>query len=177
MSNVLIGIIGVILFIGLALAGALILGDDFRTASSASKASAVVAQMQQMAAAINMYEVKTGQTFTLQDPVILVPRFLKSLPVNPMPYAKVDTTYASRAQPNNDLIVDQTATQAPGSPATYVTTKLGNIGDTQARDACQSIADVYNEGVMTPDTLTPSEMAGCMAFSGANGGYIAWARR
>jgi hypothetical protein len=88
MSNVLIGIIGVILFIGLALAGALILGDDFRTASASSKASAATAQLQQLAAAINMYQLKTGRTLTALEyrdngQTLLVPRFLKSMPVNP----------------------------------------------------------------------------------------------
>ena len=42
MSNVLIGIIGVILFIGLALAGALFLGPRFQAATISSKASATV---------------------------------------------------------------------------------------------------------------------------------------
>ena len=88
MSNVLIGIIGVILFIGLALAGALILGDDFRTASASSKASAATAQLQQLAAAINMYQLKTGRVMTALDyrdngTTLLMPRFLKSMPINP----------------------------------------------------------------------------------------------
>jgi hypothetical protein len=87
MSNVLIGIIGVILFIGLALAGALILGDDFRSVSASSKASSMTAQIQQVAAAINMYNLKTGRTMTAAEytsgaQTLLVPRFLKTLPVN-----------------------------------------------------------------------------------------------
>ena len=87
MSNVLIGIIGVILFIGLALAGALILGDDFTSASASSKASSVMSQVQQVASAISMYNLKTGRTMTAADyssngQALLVPRFLKSMPVN-----------------------------------------------------------------------------------------------
>ena len=88
MSNVLIGIIGVILFIGLALAGALILGSDFLSASAASKAAATTAQLQQAAQAITMRNVKTGAVMTANEfntvgQSLLVPRFLKSMPVNP----------------------------------------------------------------------------------------------
>lgn len=87
MSNVLIGIIGVILFIGLALAGALILGDDFKGASASSRAAAVTSQLQQGVQAIAMYELKTGRTMSAGDfndngAALLVPRFLKTMPVN-----------------------------------------------------------------------------------------------
>ena len=61
MSNVLIGIIGVILFIGLALAGALFLGPRFQEASTNSKASAQVSAMKQLSDAVNMYELQEGQ--------------------------------------------------------------------------------------------------------------------
>ena len=84
MSNVLIGIIGVILFIGLALAGALILGDDFRESTNSSRAAQTISQMKQASDAITMYELKTGRAITPGTPLsALVPRFLKSLPVLP----------------------------------------------------------------------------------------------
>lgn len=57
MSNVLIGIIGVILFIGLALAGALFLGPRFQDSTNNSKAAAVVQTMTQLANASNMYRI------------------------------------------------------------------------------------------------------------------------
>jgi hypothetical protein len=87
-SNVLIGIIGVILFIGLALAGALILGDDFSTASASSKAAAVTAQLQQGTQGVTMFQLKTGRTMTAgeyntQGSTLLTPRFLKIMPMNP----------------------------------------------------------------------------------------------
>lgn len=79
MSNVLIGIIGVILFIGLALAGALILGSDFMDASSSSKAAAHISQISQIAHAASMYELKTGRQLpSSSSPNVLVPRFLKT---------------------------------------------------------------------------------------------------
>ncbi len=87
MSNVLIGIIGVILFIGLALAGALILGDDFTNASAASKAAVITSQLQQGVQGIGMYQLKTGRAmsageYNTQGASLLVPRFLKTMPVN-----------------------------------------------------------------------------------------------
>jgi hypothetical protein len=84
MSNVLIGIIGVILFIGLALAGALFLGEDFMNASASSEASAQISTGRQIMNAVAMHDLKTGSTLgyrradgertNLSD---LKPRFLK----------------------------------------------------------------------------------------------------
>jgi len=86
-SNVLIGIIGVILFIGLALAGALILGDDFKSSSRDAKATALIAQMQQVSQAVEMYRLKTGTDFPsyaqINTDARMVPRFLKTPYVEP----------------------------------------------------------------------------------------------
>lgn len=60
MSNVLIGIIGVILFIGLALAGALFLGPRFQDSSNTSKAAAVVQNMMQVNSASAMFTANEG---------------------------------------------------------------------------------------------------------------------
>jgi hypothetical protein len=89
MSNVLIGIIGVILFIGLALAGTLILGDDFKSASRSSKITASVAQLKQVVDAVNMYNLKTGRRlmpkdYNVNEGAILRPRFLATKPVTPL---------------------------------------------------------------------------------------------
>ena len=96
MSNVLIGIIGVILFIGLALAGALILGDDFKSASSSTQAAAAASQLQQVRAAAEMWKLKTGQSTILnQDTSFLVPRFLKVRAQNPTKLGMANQTHAS----------------------------------------------------------------------------------
>lgn len=87
MSNVLIGIIGVILFIGLALAGALILGDDFRSAGNDSKAAIVQSQLKQVADAAVMARIKTGRPVMagqVDATSPLIPRFLKTPPTNPV---------------------------------------------------------------------------------------------
>jgi type II secretory pathway pseudopilin PulG len=92
MSNVLIGIIGVILFIGLALAGALFLGPRFQESTNNSRASAAVQAVSQVANAANMYRVQEGKTdYTLTtgataaaNPAdLVVNQYLKSIPSNP----------------------------------------------------------------------------------------------
>lgn len=86
MSNVLIGIIGVILFIGLALAGALFLGPRFQDAASSSKASASIQAVSQISHAANMYQVSEGKEVALgSDGVsdLVLRGYLKSLPSNP----------------------------------------------------------------------------------------------
>jgi hypothetical protein len=89
MSNVLIGIIGVILFIGLALAGALFLGPRFQEATTNSKVSAWSQAQGQVAHAVNLRELSEG----IRMPASLQPDnirteladkgYLKSAPTNP----------------------------------------------------------------------------------------------
>ena len=85
MSNVLIGIIGVILFIGLALAGALFLGQRFQESATTSKASASVAQVRQIVSAIELYQLETGRTMIASEDnaSLLLNGYLKSMPANP----------------------------------------------------------------------------------------------
>ncbi|MAM84638.1 MAG: hypothetical protein CL472_08230 [Acidobacteria bacterium] len=85
MSNVLIGIIGVILFIGLALAGALILGEDFMGASASSKATAAISNGRQVMQAVAMHNLKTGAPLPYRrsdgsrtNLTDLTPRFLET---------------------------------------------------------------------------------------------------
>jgi type II secretory pathway pseudopilin PulG len=82
-SNVLIGIIGVILFIGLALAGALFLGPRFQESTNNSKASAMVQAVSQVAHAANLYELQEGRKVADGSPTALAPSYIKSIPTNP----------------------------------------------------------------------------------------------
>jgi hypothetical protein len=86
MSNVLIGIIGVILFIGLALAGALFLGPRFQESTNASKASATVQAVTQVARAIELRTVSQGVPTTAATDTLgklASEGWLKSVPSNP----------------------------------------------------------------------------------------------
>ena len=68
MSNVLIGIIGVILFIGLALAGALFLGDRFSSSRTQAEAARYMTEGSQISKAYEMYRINEGAYPTgLQD--------------------------------------------------------------------------------------------------------------
>ena len=84
MSNVLIGIIGVILFIGLALAGAVFFGPRFQETNEMGKASKLVQSVKQVADAAILYEQKNGQKIPLGQINSLVDRgYIKTIPTIP----------------------------------------------------------------------------------------------
>ena len=94
MSNVLIGIIGVILFIGLALAGALFLGPRFQESTNNSRASAAVQAVSQVSNAANMYKVQEGTDASAGDVAdggqLVTSGYLKSTPSNPAGTAAIN---------------------------------------------------------------------------------------
>lgn len=107
MSNVLIGIIGVILFIGLALAGALFLGPRFQEATTNSKASALVQGASQIAHAAAMFTIQEGEPFERTHRLDLTGKgYLKTYPTNP-----VNPTYGYTFVDSNGLIQDGTKAQ------------------------------------------------------------------
>ena len=92
MANVLIGIIGVILFIGLALAAVLFLGPQFQQATNNSKGSAAVQVTAQVAQAANLAYEQTGTQMTAAADVtaqLVTPGYLKVVPTNPVVAANV----------------------------------------------------------------------------------------
>jgi hypothetical protein len=157
-SNVLIGIIGVILFIGLALAGALILGDDFKTANAASKAAAVSSMMQQVANAATMYQTKRGVTLMADGTdsalnILLAAKSIRSIPVNPTnPGARMAGADAKGGQ--------------DGGPVRMFFWDLGDSRN--ARDVCMAIEETSGNGdaasVVDVSTLFDVRAArqGCM---------------
>ena len=85
MTNVLIGIIGVILFIGLAVAAAWYLGPKFQQAASNSKAMSITHMESQITAAISMKRTDDGTFVVARSPVrdLQVGGYLKTVPLNP----------------------------------------------------------------------------------------------
>lgn len=175
MSNVLIGIIGVILFIGLALAGALILGDDFKSSKSSTRAATIAGQMQQVSAAVAMYQLKTGRTMSAAtystNVASLVPRFLKTAPTSPSGrlYDTVDATgYGADV------------------PVRYVTTTIDPDDLTFARSVCIALNE--QAGVADPvaamgPVLRPEDWGpfvagkgrlGCLQFEPGGTRYAAY---
>ena len=91
MSNVLIGIIGVILFIGLALASTLFLGNRFSEAGNDAEAARVMSEGGQINRAFELYQINerqmpdgSGETGELNERVIaqmVTEGYLKSAPI------------------------------------------------------------------------------------------------
>jgi len=163
-SNVLIGIIGVILFIGLALAGALILGDDFRSSSNDTKAAQISQAIHQMASAASMYELKTGRRLMDGDQGLLIPRFLKSIPANPI-YA------ASSAYPHQYMLSyqqDNPSSARSTLKANYVVLFLYSgtpAGDVQMKAVCDSINSSAGIASSATTVAGPS-VFGCVDYAG-----------
>jgi len=121
MSNVLIGIIGVILFIGLALAGALFLGPRFQESTNNSKASAAVQMTMQTAAAANLYRLQEGRdTVSTYDvaSLLVAKGYMKSVS-------------------DKVRLIDVNAQSGSGQAATTALYDLG--ADDGARDVCKAI--------------------------------------
>jgi len=157
MSNVLIGIIGVILFIGLALAGALILGDDFKGANNSAKAAAIISVMDQTASAVNMYGLKTGSPYPAGPTTGLVPRFLKVSNSVPLTTFGVVDTRSIGGQYSGD--------------AGYVVS--GGGADSVSLAICAEIAQTLGLNMDAdggaPKAAAPIGQAGCFRLNGTWG--------
>lgn len=176
MSNVLIGIIGVILFIGLALAGALFLGPRFQESTNNSKASAAVQAVSQIASAANMSNVQGGAAVKSDATVasLQTAQYLKAVPSNP-----TSTIYPA-------MLTTGAGEQISTANAEYVVMQLqGN-----AAAICLAIARQtgMNIGtgtgtVPTADPTLPANPTGCarirtggIGTTLTEGGYYVFAR-
>ena len=158
MSNVLIGIIGVILFIGLALAGALFLGPRFQESTNNSRASAAVQAVSQVASAANMYRVQEGRSTNAAGEALTPTdlegaQYLKSVPSNPTsgggaPVIEAGATagsqVASMTLGGNGKAVCEAINKQSGAPAT-LTTFTGTQGCAKTNGAwgTDAAGDVY----------------------------------
>lgn len=152
MSNVLVGIIGVILFIGLALAGALFLGPRFQEATMNSKASATVQAVQQIVNAIELRNVSTGAlTTAAPDSLSKLSSegWLKAVPTNPS---------------GGEAIFLHDATASTTGPAHIVAAMLPRASSSKA--LCEAVA--RNVGSVTTDAELgmPMKPVGCAYASG-----------
>lgn len=141
MSNVLIGIIGVILFIGLALAGALFLGPRFQESTNNSKASATVQHMHQIASAMNLHGVNEGRAILSSEynngsTTLFSAGYLKPMPGNPLNGRRYNA-------------VDDAGTGS-ATPVKFIYTDLG--GDDAAQRVCRAIEAM--SGASDPDANT-----------------------
>jgi hypothetical protein len=130
MSNVLIGIIGVIFFIGLALAGASYAGALVLDGTAQANAAQITMSAQQTAMAAKLYRIRTRayapNSLTSVD-TLITGRALKARPANPLVPA------------NFPIVVGSAGGIAPADTtrATYALVFMGQ--SEQARDACIEI--------------------------------------
>ncbi|AXK44109.1 hypothetical protein [Erythrobacter aureus] len=165
MSQVLIGIIGVILFIGLALAGAMFLGPRFQESANNSRASASLQAVAQISQAANMYQLQEG--FAAANTGALTSGgYLKAVPVNPVSNA------------NEPILVNYLG----GTPAVmdHVEMVIGGNGDAGTGQICTAINKQATGGAGTPPTAQPTGattdgVSGCYNDT-TNNQYKVWAR-
>jgi len=160
MSNVLIGIIGVILFIGLALAGALFLGPRFQESTSTSKTAAISQAMSQMSRGAELYRLNEGTPFPAGPPTSLVTKgYLKSIPENPLgnwnffDFRAADGTYEGNAA--------------------YALAGMGMGTDPASLSVCRTInrqSGVAMTNDVPPTAPAPIGQQGCFFVSNAWGG-------
>ena len=143
MSNVLIGIIGVILFIGLALAGALFLGDQFAQSKNKSEAARLIAEGSQISHAFELYGLQEGAypdaaTSDGKIDQLVSTGYLKSVPVG----AKQTAGFT------NSWYIDETK----GAALTY-------IGDDKTAESVCITAREQLGFTGTPKLCTASDIA------------------
>jgi hypothetical protein len=156
MSNVLIGIIGVILFIGLALAGALFLGPRFSDAKSTSTASSAIQAVSQISNAISYSnaEMAIKSQAGVNPSFFVASGYLKSVPSNPGgtdPIA-IMSRNGEAATGDAALVVARLSTSAAGSTC-------GSI----VRQSTNAISSIGADGYTTATSVAelPPGPAGC----------------
>jgi len=159
MSNVLIGIIGVILFIGLALAGALFLGPRFQESANTSKASAMSSSLAQVAQAVEMYRVQEGtdppSTTTLSA---IVPGYIKAIP----PSGGMGTGNWYALDGDGD----------PAGKTRWIVLSVVDDGTGRAKSACAAVAKnagTATSGGLAPVLEKPQGTFGCYQYEGSWG--------
>jgi len=160
MSNVLIGIIGVILFIGLALAGALFLGPRFQQSKNSSNAASVTMSLDQMAHAAAMRRVTMGSAGESGRGQYLVDEgYLKAIP----PFI---------LDPTGGFYNFRDADGAYAGPAAFALAGLDASNKTHMA-ACREMKRTLKVGDAEgnpPSATTPPGSAGCFLTSGSWGG-------
>lgn len=169
MSNVLIGIIGVILFIGLALAGALFLGPRFQESRNNSRASAVLQSLQQVSNAANLYKTNTGAILYEGDRDLLTSGgYLKSYPDNPI----IGPISDRRLQIKLSNGIDDAKEAIDGAEAKYAIARIYYEGDADKVAICKAISQ-QTGGSSTLGGVDGNRTAGC-GYEGVT--LYAWVR-
>lgn len=124
MSNVLIGIIGVILFVGLALASALFLGPRFQDSRSTSVGAATVQAVSQVGSAAALHNVEGNGLLEagVEPEALRIASYLRSVPTNP--------------SGGDDIIILGKEGEASGVEGVFV---VGRLPDELGGELCSAI--------------------------------------
>ena len=160
MSNVLIGIIGVIFFIGLALAGASYVGALVTDGTTQRNSAQIVMSLQQTASAVKIYNVRNRRwvpnAFTAVDTMITA-NIMKSRPTNPT------------LPGGYPMVVDINGQLTTNRPS-YVIMYLGQ--SESARDACIEV-ELQNGNTDRTDPLVMQQQIGFLARANTTRGGCA----
>lgn len=153
MSNVIIGIIGVILFIGLAIASATYLGSGVTDAKSTIATASIINSGEQTASAVKVYKIRTKQN---------MPNGLDTI-------SRLMTANLMKAVPSNPLAVGYTPFTADASGAfgsdrpSWVLMSLGQ--SELSMKACIEI----ERSLGNADRLDPATMSTTISFASRAG--------
>lgn len=165
MSNVLLGIVGVILFIGLALAGASYFGVLASTSVMEAKAQAPLQALGTVAKAVAVRDRELEAiTPSAADASVLVPDYLDELPRNPLNGSSV--MLLSRSG---------TVTGAAAIVAAYV-----SPGDADMCAYMNQVGGSHNASIPNFSGQFPAHQSGCVKMPSGSGigddaGYVAYA--
>ncbi|QAY80261.1 hypothetical protein [Sphingosinicella sp. BN140058] len=154
MSNVIIGIIGVVLFIGLAIAGAVYLGPQFTNSKNVGDMAKVTAALSQIVSAVELRQQRTGEVLPSNTDISLLVSegYLKSLPTNPFDAARPYQLYSDNgARVTNQAVL-------------VVGVDIGSSD--RAKDAC--IALERQAGMQSMAHLEAATAVGMGAWTAAN---------
>ena len=160
MANVLIGIISITLFIGLALAGAVFFGPVLANSGTNAGALQYLTAVSNVAGAVSVMNKETGQLLPAATSVeVLTPDYISSIP-----------TLANGA---SIVLVDATGAESTAA-ASYAAVDLGSTS--VAQQACTFIQNSVTNGEYSYGSYgawpSPSTR-GCFYLSGAIGPFPA----
>ena len=171
MANVIIGINGVVLFILLAIAGAIFLGPQFTAANNNGKAAALVQSATQIASAVNLTNTQNGTTYVGNTAVsqLVTDGGLKVVPGNSIVAA------------NAFLRINASTPSSTTLAADTVTADIGAAG----QPVCDQIEKQSGGTVAltVADVSALPRVNGCVKLSavvapvnGASGEYVVYAK-
>lgn len=171
MSNVLLGILAVVLFMGLAIGSAVFLGPRFDEAQSLGAASDIIQSVASVSTAVNAYRMATGYAYGpgLESPQVLVDAgFMRRVPENSLVPGRAPQIYGSNG-------LDYLSTPAADQPVWSPRFVYMSIGDD--RLVCSQVmrvlghisgSSMVSDTAVSPAVAGDQRSAGC--FRTASGG-------